>query len=101
MTDPYAELAAQLHALADQVAALAGTGLPAPWVSVSIQPGGTGHSDTARTAAVDRVAQVVCGRPGHTVPAAGGRVLHVAEGTYGPARVAVFEALDALQEVLR
>lgn len=63
--DHYAEIAAELHRIADDLAKLSGSGLPKPWISFGILPG-EGSDDDEVAAQVDAVAVALFGHPATT-----------------------------------
>lgn len=88
--DSYADLAATLHAIADDLATLAGTG-KASYVGLSIHP--AGEDDEATIAAVDIVGQALLGKPGETREMIGGSYHHGAHGNRGGVNVSVFNSV--------
>src|SRR5947207_12867569 len=85
--DPYAEIAAELRRVADDLGGLAGRGLPQPtYVALSIHPAGA--DDDEIMAAVDAVGGALLGRPGELEKMSGGTYHYVAHGTRGAAVVA-------------
>lgn len=77
--DHFAEIAASLYRIADDIVTLTGSGLPVPSVQLSIQPGGRGDDDpTAR--AVDAVTSALLGHPGQLQLMTSGDVYHYNNG---------------------
>jgi hypothetical protein len=91
MTDVYAEIAAQLRHMADDLDGLAGVGLPAPYFSIDIHP--HGESDEQIVATVDAVATALLGTPGETYPVSGG-FHHGHRGRRGPIWIGVYERVS-------
>src|SRR6266508_2105127 len=91
MSDFYADLATELHAIADDLAGLAGRDLPELYLSIHMQPRVQG--DEAKIAAVDALAVALVGAPGQTVQLSGGSYHHRFNGRRGPV------SIDGLQQV--
>jgi hypothetical protein len=93
MTDWYAEIAAELHRMADDLNTLAGNDLPKPWLNLNIQP--HGHTDEQIITAVDAVAGVLIGKPGRTMAMSDGDTYHHdAHGYRGPISVGVYNRVS-------
>lgn len=92
--DHFAQIAAELRKVADDVEALAGSGLPKPrQFQLNIQPGGRGDGDlTAR--AVDAMAQALLGISG-TVNEMGSGNYHYGTDhlTRGPLQIVVYQGV--------
>jgi hypothetical protein len=95
-TVTYTEVAAGLRGIAEDLQALAGMGLPAPYVSLTIQPGGYGddRDDAVVIAAVDAVARALVGVPGTDGPLSGGLVHRGVDTTRGGVQVWVFDEIN-------
>jgi hypothetical protein len=94
--DPFAEIAAELYRIADDIVSLTGSGLPKPNLfQLSIQPGTRGD-DALTQAAVDAWATALFGRRGH-VEAYSGGVYHygIPWLTRGPVTAAVYMSVSA------
>ncbi|GAA2579563.1 hypothetical protein GCM10010435_65930 [Winogradskya consettensis] len=92
MTDPYAEIAAELRRIADDFETLAGKDIAAPALSLAVQPRGT--TDNGIVAAVDAIAGVLLGKPGITRHMSGGVYHHDAGGYRGALRIDVFQQVS-------
>jgi hypothetical protein len=93
MTDWYAEIAAELHRMADDVSTLAGDDLSKPWFNLSIQP--HGDTDDEIVTGVDTVAGALLGKPGKTYElSGGGGYHHGASGDRGPINIGVYNAVS-------
>jgi len=96
MTDPYAEIAAELRRIADDLTTLAGKGLPKPWFNISIQPATDERgNDDVVIPAVDAVAVALLGRPATTDPMSSGGHMHRIAGTRGPVSLGVHQSVSS------
>lgn len=77
--DPFAEVAAALYRIADDIVSLTGSGLPKPSVSLSIQLGSRSGDDELTVRAVDAVSSALLGHPGQVQLMSGG-VYHYNNG---------------------
>jgi hypothetical protein len=94
--DPFAEIAAELYRIADDIVSLTGSGLPKPNLfQLSIQPGTRGDDELTQ-AAVDAWATALFGRRGQ-VEAYSGGVYHygIPWLTRGPVAAAVYMSVSA------
>lgn len=94
--DPFAEIAAELRKVADDVETMVGSGLPNPrQFQLNIQPGSRVDDDvTAR--AVDAMAQALLGINGKVEKMSGGTYHYGTEHTpRGPLVVAIYQGVSA------
>lgn len=94
--DHFAELASELHKVADDIATLVGSGLPKPrQFMLNIQPGTHGDDDDLTARAVDGMAQALLGIDG--------KVELMSPGTYfyntghlkrGPLEVTIYQGIS-------
>lgn len=94
---PWAEIAAELHRIADDFAKLEILDLPKPRsVRLGIQPGGRpGEADDAVIATVDTLGRAVLGKPGAVDEMSGGTYHYDVEGTRGLVTFAVYREISA------
>lgn len=94
--DHFAEIAAALYRIADDIVTLTGSGLPKPNVSLSIQPG-VRNDDERTVRAVDAVSSALLGHPGQVQLMSGG-VYHYNNGEsaerVGPVEVRVLYSIS-------
>jgi hypothetical protein len=90
--DFYAEIAAELRRMADDLDTLTGLGLPKPWLTLNIQP--HGDTDDEIIAGVDAVAGALLGKPGRTARLSGGAFHYDASGSRGLVRIGVYQAVS-------
>lgn len=92
--DPYSEIAAELHCIADDLVKL-GPGHPAPrWFELNIQPH-KASADDETIAHVDDVAVTLLGKPATTDPMPSGSYHHSASGSRGPVSVSVYQSVSS------
>jgi hypothetical protein len=98
--DFYAELAATLHGVADDIATLVGRGdLPERWyVGFNMQPLPHDLTDDAKAAAIDAVGEALLGKPGAPQPMSGGTWHHHVEDRLGSVRVAAYSRVASPEE---
>jgi hypothetical protein len=83
-TDFYTNLAATLHGIADDIATLAGRGLPdRAYVGITVMPLPHDLPDDVMVRAVDSIGQALAGKPGTTERMSSGSYHHNAGGTRG------------------
>lgn len=92
--DYYADLAVELHRLADDVESLAGRGLPDSWSSLDILPRDTKLTDGEKIAVVDAIGQALLGKPGEARKLSGGGYHHKAGGQRGRLTVDIFTSVE-------
>jgi hypothetical protein len=93
MDDFYTSVAAELHAIADAVAGLAGRGLPEANVTLRVWP--HGDDDATSTAAIDAVGTAVLGRGGAPLRMPDGSYHHDVRGRRGPVEVTAYHDIEA------
>jgi hypothetical protein len=83
-TDFYTNLAATLHGIADDIATLAGRGLPQrAYVGITVMPLPHELPDHEMIRAVDSIGQALAGKPGTAERMSSGSYHHNAGGTRG------------------
>lgn len=96
---PYAAQAAELHRIADDLAAINTPDLLALSPHITIQPHDPYASEARRVAAVDAVAEALFGKPGKPREMGSGAWHYHAEGPRGPIeRVAIFTGIKSPAE---
>ncbi len=95
--DPFAEIAAALYRIADDLVTLTGSGLPRPgYIQLSIQPGTHGDDDRTRRA-VDAVTSTLLGHSGQ-LRQMGGGTFHYDNGPsaepVGPVGVRIYQRVS-------
>jgi hypothetical protein len=95
--DHFAELAAALYRIADDIVTLTGSDLPKPgFVQLSIQPGVRGNDDLSQRA-VDAVTSAILGHPGQVAEMSNG-TFHYNNGDYaehvGPVGVRIYQRVS-------
>jgi hypothetical protein len=82
--DLYTELAAHLHGIADDMATLAGRGLPdRAYVGITVMPLPHNLPDDVMVRAIDTIGQALAGKPGTTERMSSGSYHHIASATRG------------------
>jgi hypothetical protein len=93
---PYADLAAELHRIADDLTSLADSGMSMPYFAIGIQPAPKHRTDDdAVVAAVDAVGLALLGRRGGTGPWANSNgYRHSLDGMRGPVRFQIYQSVS-------
>lgn len=96
--DFYAELADTLHAIADDIATLAGRGLPElSYVAFEVQPFPR-ESDDDKIRVIDAIGEALVGRPSETELMVGGTYHYRAKGYRGPVHIDVYAGVTSPEE---
>lgn len=92
---PYAEIAAELHRIADDLAAIAGPGKPTDlWVALNIQTkGDVDEDDATKIPILDRIATALLGCPCHTRAMSSGTWHHNAHGNRGLVQLGIYSSV--------
>jgi hypothetical protein len=90
---PYAEPAAELHRIADDVASIGGN-LPRLYLALNVSPYGQGLSDDAKAAVVDAIATALLGVRAKTRQMSSGSWHHTAHGRRGPVHLSIYDAVS-------
>lgn len=93
--DHFADLAAELRRVADDISNLIGSGLPKPGsFMISIQPGTRGDVEST-VRSVDAVANYLLGHPGQVQKMGGGAWHYGADHERrGPVTIAIYQSID-------
>jgi hypothetical protein len=96
--DPFTAIAHELHRIADDLASLAGSGLPKPsWVSFDMHAGSHAiqRDDNLTAFAVDTVGRALLNKPGEIHKMVGGSYHYGTDPTSrGPIKVHVYDSVD-------
>ncbi len=93
--DHFAELAAELHRCADDIATLIGSGHPKPrQFQLNIQPGDHKQEDAVTVASVDAMALALLSKPGEVAKMPGGVYFHMLDGRRGPVSVSIYQGVS-------
>jgi hypothetical protein len=93
--DPWAVLAAELTAIATDLAALTGSGLPVPgYFELNVQPGAN-LDDETKVRCIDALAQMLLGRDGVPTPMSNGQTFYQARATRGLISVDLYNSVTA------
>jgi hypothetical protein len=90
---PYAEPAAELHRIADDVASITGD-MPGLYLALNVSPYGRDLGDDAKTAAVDAIATALLGVRARTRQMSSGSWHHTAHGRRGPVHLSIYDAVS-------